>query len=774
MASSCLPRVGFGTHSGYLMGRATKPGLHRRVTRQGEAKGEMPSSQQVEITIGPYEIVGRPDVGDALTYIARKPSAQGRGKLYLLHVIQLDEGVERDLEREVQLCAGIQHPAKPHVVDFFQWENSYVLAFEHVDGVRLWRLKSLLERTSERLHDEAVWYLGLQVMGALARAHVASDAFGTPGPVIHGRVNPRRILISWEGRVMLIGLGLPSILEIESRADAADEEAAAYLAPEQREGRRPTPGADVYGAAVVLWSLLTGRKPPPDVERLPLLRELRPDLPEAVAQALDLALEPSLGARKIRCVDVERELRKVANVPTGKAELRDGLETLRAMLGLWSMAPPRQVASDAAGATAAATLGEAGGKPLLRHASARWKEAAVQGDREPLEELGAAVYHPAAGATAARAASGAALLPKKPEKKAEAPAPSLPPRPAASKPKTAPKADALAAMPAVEPKAAPPAATPAAEPKAAPPAATPATEPEAPAAEKSSSPTASMAVTTEELPDLGSLDELMDEAELESTGASPPPAAVEVAQQPSGIDGSAPVLAPPASAPTPAGAEPLPTGPAHGRRSGTKAIIALGAILIAGVGGWLGLRALMSGQEGDDPSPTTTTPSPRTAPSGKRPAASASVSASTAASASASAPSLDDAGAPAGSGDAGLPAPRDAGLPAPRDAGPDASPPVSASATGTLPPAPPAPSDGTDLLSYEGYLLVRSSATAEVFVQGKDLGPTNTWLRSRCTQRNVRIGLPGPKWLSATGLAVRIACRGLTDVTIEPDPVPPP
>jgi hypothetical protein len=71
-------------------------------------------------------------------------------------------------------------------------------------------------------------------------------------------------------------------------------------------------------------------------------------------------------------------------------------------------------------------------------------------------------------------------------------------------------------------------------------------------------------------------------------------------------------------------------------------------------------------------------------------------------------------------------------------------------------------------LSYEGYLLVRSSAAAEVFVQGKDIGPTNTWLRSRCTQRNVRIGLPGPKWLNA-GIPVRITCMGLTDVTIEPE-----
>jgi hypothetical protein len=811
-------RDALGLSDGDGSPRVAAPGRRQR-------KSGMPPSQQVEITIGPYEIVGRPSVGDALTYIARKPSAQGRGKLYLLHVVQLGENLERDLEHEVQLSAGIMHPAKPHVVDFFQWESSYVLAFEHVDGVRLSRLKSLLERGGERLHDEAVWYLGLQVMGALARAHVATDAFGTPAPVVHARLGPQRILVSWEGRVMLVGLGLPTILEIEARADVADEETPAYLAPEQREGRRATPGADVYAAAVILWSLLAGRKPPLDVERLPSLRKLRPDVPEAISNALDLALEPSVGARKIRCVDIERELRKVANVPSGKAELRDRLEMLRALLGLWSLAPPQQGTADPTSLPPPAVLRGAGGKPIWREAAVRWDEASEQEDAGLPEELGQAVYRPKpapkqqpaatgqqaastgqqAPSNAARAAPSsdgellagapplddgtpAALVaapgasPGRPSPadaellgrpaeattsyRPSAPRPSaskvpVDARPAARRTPSAPGAvgglRAEAAKPRLDSRATPEASNvePTLEPKpleaggaakgtaaAAPGKPAPAPAPTAPA------PAAALV----ELPEIGSLDEFM--AVDEDDGARPlrpaPPRPDALASA---------LVATPAPVPA-AAAEPRPTAAARPLSSGLRATAWLAVLAVVGVGGWLGMRALLADDDGASASAAASAAPPVSSSSARAPVSAGASGSASAGSGTPAAPSTS----------ASSTEPADAGAPAATDAGqPDAAVPDAGSSapSGAIPPPP---SDGSDLLSYEGYLLVRSSATAQVFVQGKDLGPTNVWLRSRCTQRFIRIAaMPGLKWMSS-GLGVRIACRGLTDVTIEPEP----
>ena len=76
--------------------------------------------------------------------------------------------------------------------------------------------------------------------------------------------------------------------------------------------------------------------------------------------------------------------------------------------------------------------------------------------------------------------------------------------------------------------------------------------------------------------------------------------------------------------------------------------------------------------------------------------------------------------------------------------------------------------DGSSLLSYEGFVVVRSHARADVYVQGVLAGPTNTKLKSRCYTRNVRLREAGSgRWLTA-GQPVVIACMSTTTVVIEP------
>ncbi len=102
------------------------------------------------------------------------------------------------------------------------------------------------------------------------------------------------------------------------------------------------------------------------------------------------------------------------------------------------------------------------------------------------------------------------------------------------------------------------------------------------------------------------------------------------------------------------------------------------------------------------------------------------------------------------------------------DAGPaDAAAAEAAPDAGVEAPADPE-GDGSELLSYEGYLTVKSRVTAEVYVQGIHLGVTNRKVKSRCRQRFIRLRDPASgKWLTA-GNAVRIVCMSSTTVTIDP------
>ncbi len=267
-------------------------GLESRV-RNGrrfapKATGELHSGDHV----GPYRVeeeIGRGGMG----HVYRVARADGVfEKEVALKLVKrgmdTDEVLAR-FRRERQVLAGLDHPGIARLLDGGAADDGRpYLVMELVEGEPITRYCY-----QQGLGVEARLSLFEQVGEAVQHAHRRL--------VVHRDLKPSNILVSDEGEVKLLDFGIAKLLE------PGDDEALtevgggamtpAYAAPEQHRGEVVTTAADIYALGVILYELLTGKRPevqdgtpikPPSgsIEDQALRRRLRGDLDGVVLKAL--------------------------------------------------------------------------------------------------------------------------------------------------------------------------------------------------------------------------------------------------------------------------------------------------------------------------------------------------------------------------------------------------------------------------------------------------------------------------------------------------------
>jgi serine/threonine-protein kinase len=140
----------------------------------------------------------------------------------------------------------------------------------------------------------------------IARQMVASLAAMEKLGLCHGDLSTQAMVLSADGRVVLMQPGLRAIVRPEEGYADADlaPEAYDYLAPERVvDGTPPTIASDIFSCGCVWWHLLTGRPPLPggnslaklraaQLARIIDIRRLAPETPAELAAAVTACVSP--------------------------------------------------------------------------------------------------------------------------------------------------------------------------------------------------------------------------------------------------------------------------------------------------------------------------------------------------------------------------------------------------------------------------------------------------------------------------------------------------
>ncbi len=229
----------------------------------------------------------------------------------------VDASLLRRFRAEQRILAALEHPGIARLYDAGLTPSGRpYLAMELVRGTTLVEHCARIEAPR---HDRIALFLA--VLEAVGHAHAAS--------VVHRDLKPGNILVSERGEPKLLDFGIARLLAAHglnaTEPDATETQhramTPAYASPEQVRGEPAGQASDIYSLGVVLYELLTGRRP---YKVLGSARNARPASRRGPAPSRGRAARTDRSPRRRggRCRDVRGRRASAARRETGAAARR--------------------------------------------------------------------------------------------------------------------------------------------------------------------------------------------------------------------------------------------------------------------------------------------------------------------------------------------------------------------------------------------------------------------------------------------------------------------
>jgi serine/threonine-protein kinase len=202
-----------------------------------------------------------------------------------------EENVVTRFEREAKSLANLQHENIIHVYDFHRERGAMFIVMEYVQGIDLY---DLLEKCGRLPYDVAA-IIAMQVARALDYVHYRG--------IVHRDIKPANIMIARTGGVKVMDFGIARDQSFGDLTEAGTGIGTpAYMSPEQVLGDKLDARSDIFSLGVVLYQMVTGKKPFVEDEKKSAMHKIRlekhesarsvnPEVPRELNNIIDRCME---------------------------------------------------------------------------------------------------------------------------------------------------------------------------------------------------------------------------------------------------------------------------------------------------------------------------------------------------------------------------------------------------------------------------------------------------------------------------------------------------
>lgn len=175
-------------------------------------------------------------------------------KIMHSHLANDEDFVNRFI-REAKAAAALSHPNIVAIQDQGWNEGGAPAVFIVMELIDGFTLRDLIHEQGQLKIEDALRYFA-PILSALSAAHRKG--------ILHRDIKPENILISKDGRVKIADFGLARAMDMGATMTAESSVilgSVSYLSPEQVQRGISDARSDVYAAGIVLFEMLTGKKP---------------------------------------------------------------------------------------------------------------------------------------------------------------------------------------------------------------------------------------------------------------------------------------------------------------------------------------------------------------------------------------------------------------------------------------------------------------------------------------------------------------------------------